>query len=428
MFARKIQKYIQEKKLFAPSDKILVALSGGADSVALLCVLRQLGYECVCAHCNFHLRGEESDRDEAFVRALCEERNIPLCVTHFDTEAYARQNKLSIEMAARELRYAWFEQMRVQTHAAVTAVAHHRDDSVETFLLNMVRGTGINGLKGIAPVNGHVVRPLLTMGRTEILDYLASQKQPYVTDSTNLEDVYARNKLRLDVLPVLREINPAADENIAGTAARLAEVEKIYRRAVEEACRRVTDGEGRIRIGRLQEEVSPQCVLFELLHPKGFNAAQLADIYRSLSHGSGKLFYSETFVLLRDREYLLLRPRDEKEEKPPVLHRSVRMKDAGFVLPRDRHVACLDADKVSEPLTLRKWHSGDRFVPFGMKGFKSVRDYLRDRKLSLFEKENQYVVCAGNEIVWVVNERPDGRFCVTDETKTVLLLSVSAEE
>ena len=374
MFARKIQKYIQEKKLFAPSDKILVALSGGADSVALLCVLRQLGYECVCAHCNFHLRGEESDRDEAFVRALCEERNIPLCVTHFDTEAYARQNKLSIEMAARELRYAWFEQMRVQTHAAVTAVAHHRDDSVETFLLNMVRGTGINGLKGIAPVNGCVVRPLLTVGRTEILDYLASQKQPYVTDSTNLEDVYARNKLRLDVLPVLREINPAADENIAGTAARLAEVEKIYRRAVEEACRRVTDGEGRIHIGRLQEEVSPQCVLFE------------------------------------------------------VLHRSVRMKDAGFVLPRDRHVACLDADKVSEPLTLRKWHSGDRFVPFGMKGFKSVRDYLRDRKLSLFEKENQYVVCAGNEIVWVVNERPDGRFCVTDETKTVLLLSVSAEE
>lgn len=428
MFVGKIRKYIAEKQLFAPSDKILVALSGGADSVALLRVLRCLGYECVCAHCNFRLRGEESDRDEAFVRALCREQDVPLYVTHFDTAVYARRNKLSIEMAARELRYEWFEQIRRETGARVTAVAHHRDDSVETFLLNMVRGTGINGLKGIAPVNGRVVRPLLAVGRKEILDYLASLEQPYVTDRTNLEDVYARNKVRLNVLPMLREINPAADENIAETAGRLTEVAEIYRHAIDEACRRVTDGEGRIHIARLQKEVSPQCVLFELLHPKGFNAAQLKDIYRSLSHESGRLFYSDSFVLLRDREYLVLRLRNKAEGKMPVLHQSLQPRDAGFVIPRDKCMACLDADKVKEPLTLRKWQSGDRFVPFGMKGFKSVRDYLRDHKFSLFEKENQYVVCVGNEIVWLVNERPDGRFCVSDDTRTVLLLSVSAEE
>ena len=204
MFHWNIQKYIEEKQLFTLHDKVLVALSGGADSVALLRVLLVLGYHCEAAHCNFHLRGEESDRDERFVNELCKGLGVTLHVTHFDTVAYASRHHVSIEMAAREMRYDWFEQLRKERGMAVIAVAHHRDDSVETFLLNLVRGTGIQGLKGIAPKNGAIVRPLLDVGRTDILAFLASIGQDYVMDSTNQRDEFTRNKLRLNVLPLLR--------------------------------------------------------------------------------------------------------------------------------------------------------------------------------------------------------------------------------
>lgn len=423
MFTRKVSLYIEEKQLFSMGEKVLVALSGGADSVALLRVLLRLGYTCVAAHCNFHLRGAESDRDEAFVRALCQELKVPLQVTHFDTEAYASRNALSIEMAARALRYRWFEQVRQEVQADVIAVAHHRDDSVETFLLNLTRGTGISGLKGIAPVNGKVVRPLLEVGRSEILAYLEELNQPYVTDSTNLEDVYTRNKLRLNILPALREINPSVDDSIMETAHRLAEVEAVYKDAVGKACRRVMEKEGCIHINRLLEEPSPQAILFELLYPLGFNASQLKDIYRSLSAESGRQFYSRQYRLLRDREYLFIQKR---ENEPACLMLNQKVMDVAAVqsLLRDKSIACLDINKVRAPLVLRKWQSGDRFVPFGMKGFKRVRDYLCDRKFSLFQREEQYVVCSGEDIVWLVNERTDNRYRVTEKTTAVLVLSV----
>lgn len=423
MFTRKVSLYIEEKQLFSTGEKILVALSGGADSVALLRVLLRLGYTCVAAHCNFHLRGAESDRDEAFVRELCKQQKVSLQVTHFDTEAYASQNDLSIEMAARELRYRWFEQVRQEVQADVIAVAHHRDDSVETFLLNLTRGTGIGGLKGIAPVNGKVVRPLLAVGRKEILDYLEDLNQPYVTDSTNLEDIYTRNKLRLNILPELREINPSVDDSIMETAHRLAEVEAVYKDAIAKACRYVMEEAGRIRIARLLEQPSPQAVLFELLYPLGFNAAQLKDVYRSLSAESGRQFYSKEYRLLRDRNYLFIRKR-ESGEKRVVLCQKVMDVASAEPLLRDRRVACLDVNKVRAPLVLRKWQSGDRFVPFGMNGFKRVRDYLCDRKFSLFQREEQYVVSAGEDIVWLVNERTDNRYRVTEKTTAVLVLSV----
>lgn len=423
MFTRKVSLYIEEKQLFSTGEKILVALSGGADSVALLRVLLRLGYTCVAAHCNFHLRGAESDRDEAFVRELCKLQKVPLQVTHFDTETYASQNALSIEMAARELRYRWFEQVRREVQADVIAVAHHRDDSVETFLLNLTRGTGIGGLKGIAPVNGKVVRPLLAVGRKEILDYLEDLNQPYVTDSTNLEDTYTRNKLRLNILPELREINPSVDDSIMETAHRLAEVEAVYKDAIAKACRYVMEEEGRIHITRLLEQPSPQAVLFELLYPVGFNAAQLKDIYRSLSAESGRQFYSKEYRLLRDRDYLFIQKRESGERRLVLCQKVMDVASAERLL-RDRRVACLDINKVRAPLVLRKWQSGDRFVPFGMKGFKRVHDYLCDRKFSLFQREEQYVVCAGEDIVWLVNERTDNRYRVTEKTTAVLVLSV----
>lgn len=426
MFYQKVIRYIHEKELFTKDDKIVVALSGGADSVALLRVLLQGGYTCVAAHCNFHLRGKESDRDAAFVQTLCTKLQVPLHIHDFDTKSYAEAHRVSVEMAARELRYAWFEEVRKQERAQVIGVAHHRDDSVETFLLNLVRGTGIQGLKGIVPKNGAIVRPLLDVSRTDILAFLASIGQDYVMDSTNQRDEFTRNKLRLNVLPLLREINPSVSETIAETARRLSEVDAVYRVAITEACRRVKEGEDRIDIARLRMETAPQAVLFELLYPLGFNASQLQDIFRSLDAESGRLFYSSGYAVLRDRDSLIIRKR-EGESPAWILRQETKEVKEGFQVPHDVHVACLDASKVTGPLVLRKWQAGDKFVPFGMRGFKKVRDYLRDRKFSRFDKENQYVVCAGEDIVWLVNERTDNRFRVTERTRKVIMLRIEKE-
>lgn len=430
MFHWNIRKYIDEKGLFTLHDKVLVALSGGADSVALLRVLLALGYRCEAAHCNFHLRGEESDRDEDFVRRLCEGLGVVLHVIHFDTVGYASQHHVSIEMAAREMRYDWFGRLRKEREMAVVAVAHHRDDSVETLLLNLVRGTGINGLKGISPLNGYIARPLLEVSRRDILDYLHGLHQDYVTDSTNLQDECMRNKIRLNILPLLRELNPSVSESIAGTARRLADVAAIYNKEIEAGRRRVMVDAGRILIPRLMEEVAPAALLFELLHPLGFNSVQVGDVFRSLSAQSGKRFVSAGWEVLRDREELIIQERKREDmeclEEVPML--SVERVDitSDFVIPKDRDIACLDADKLEQPLMIRKWRKGDKFVPFGMKGRKNVSDYLTDRKFSLFQKENQYVVCSGGEIVWLVGERSDNRFRITERTKRVLILRVSA--
>ena len=429
MFHRKINKYIEEKNLFTFRDKVLVALSGGADSVALLRVLLVLGYRCEAAHCNFHLRGAESDRDERFVRSLCGELGVMLHVTHFDTMSYAASHHVSIEMAAREMRYDWFEQIRQQREAQVIAVAHHRDDSVETFLLNLVRGAGINGLKGISPKNGRIVRPLLEADRQDILEYLHHLNQEYVTDSTNLQDEYMRNKIRLNILPMLCELNPSVSESIARTAERLTDASLIYNKEIEAGKQRVMEQENRIDIPCLMAELAPATLLFEILHPLGFNSVQVKEVFRSLSAQSGKRFVSAEWEVLRDRTELIIQPRKHKREEeasenvPQLVIETLEV-TPDFVIPRDKDTACLDADKLVQPLTVRKWQKGDKFVPFGMKGKKNISDYLTDRKFSLFRKENQYVVCSGEKIVWLIGERIDNRFRIGENTKEVLIMRV----
>lgn len=424
MLEQKVNAFVREMRLFGKTDKVLVALSGGADSVALLRVLLHLGYRCEAAHCNFHLRGEESMRDEAFVVSLTEKLGVRLYRTDFDTEAYAAAKGISIEMAARDLRYEWFGNLREEIGAEVIAVAHHRNDSVETLLLNLVRGTGINGLRGIRAVNGRVVRPLLCVDRNEILSYLERLGQNFVTDSTNLQDNFTRNKIRHQVIPVLETINPSAVEAMADTAARLSEVAEIYGKAMEAAVARVvTDGIS-LDAEALWHETAPKSVLHEVLYPLGTNVSQQRDIYRCLrSEESGKVFYTATHMLLVDHGRLCWKPKETVERKPVLKWELVEVDDS-FVVPKDIAVACLDADKVNGTLTLRRWRSGDRFVPFGMTGFKSVRNYLRDRKQSLFDKERQLVVCSGDDIVWVVEERTDNRFRVTPETRKVLKIWV----
>ena len=423
MFIRKVSQFIEEKHLLGFGDKVLVALSGGADSVALLRVLLRLGYACEAAHCNFHLRGEESVRDERFVRALAESLGVPLHVIHFDTNAYAASHNISVEMAARELRYDWFAKVRQECGAKVVAVAHHRDDSVETFLLNLVRGTGINGLQGIRPVNGEVVRPLLCVSRAEILDYLSSLGQDYVTDSTNLQDEFVRNKLRLNVIPMLETINPSVSDTIAETARRLADVAQVYQEAIQVARKRVMPDGETIDIPALCRESGAQNLLFELLYPLGFNAAQVSDVFRALHGESGRMFHSREWTLLIDRDRLIRRPSGEVEPQPELCVERMEV-DTDFLVPHTNEEAYIDASMVHGELTLRKWQSGDKFIPFGMKGFKSVRNYLRDKKFSRFEKERQWVVCDGDRIVWLVNERVDNRFRVMPETRLVIKMKV----
>lgn len=422
---QKIARYINRHRLFSPKDKILVALSGGADSVALLRLLLDLGYACEAAHCNFHLRGEESDRDEAFVRRLCKEQQVSLHIVHFDTERTAKERHISIEMAARELRYDWFEKMRKECGATVVAVAHHQDDSVETLLLNLLRGTGINGLCGIRPKNGHIVRPLLCLDRKDLLDYLSSIGQPYVTDSTNLQDEYTRNKIRLNLLPLMREINPSAKESILKTAEHLNDAAAIYNKGIEEAKRRISNPQG-IRIDALKQEVAAETVLFETLHPMGFNASQTQDIYRSLDGQPGKSFRSAGWRVIKDRELLLITPLQETPQ--PVLEIKEYDYTANFAIPHDRNTACFDADKLTSPLSLRLWKQGDTFVPFGMKGRKKVSDYLTDRKFSLLRKERQWLLCSGDEIAWLVGERADNRFRIDKDTRKVVVATVVTKE
>lgn len=443
MFTRQIAKFIASERLLSHDARVLVALSGGADSVALFCVLKQLGYALSAVHCNFHLRGAESDRDETFVRDLCRKEHVPLEVVHFDTIAYAARHKMSIEMAARELRYEAFETLRREQEAEAIAVAHHRDDSVETLLLNLIRGTGINGLKGIRPRNGYVIRPLLAVSRQDIADYLERIGQAYVTDSTNLHDDYTRNKVRLNILPLMEQINPSVKDSLTETAARLNEVAILYNKVMKAETQCISthlpDGTLHIDQTKWQASDTPKSLLYELLSPYGFRPAQIDDICLSARHTPGRRFRSATHEVLSDRGCWLLYRLDTPENVSFEINTQDGYRtlpgDARqlawdtiditrFELSRSKAVACLDAGKLSFPLTVRHAAQGDKFIPFGMKGKKLLSDYMTDRKFSLRQKELQWVVCCGEQIVWVVGERIDERYRVTEQTRTVLRMTI----
>ena len=425
MIEKKIAQYIDNERLFPLNTRIIVALSGGADSVALLRILHTLGYDCEAAHCNFHLRGAESDRDEMFVRELCKTMRIPLHTIDFATEQYDSEKKISIEMAARELRYQWFAEIKEKPKANVIAVAHHQDDSVETVLLNLIRGTGINGLLGIRPKNGDIVRPLLCISRKEITDYLQNAGQEYMTDSTNLQDEYTRNKIRLNLLPLMQEINPLVKEHIIDTSNYLNDVNRIYNKGIEEGKQRVIE-KGNIRIVPLLKEPSPGALLFEILYPLGFNAAQTKNILAMLEGQTGKQFMSKDgWRVVKDRELLLIDKKEKQEIPPFCLIKEEKEYTKDFIIPREKHIACFDTDKLIGELNLRKWQTGDIFIPFGMKGKKKVSDYLTDRKFSIIQKENQWVLCCGDKIIWIVGERTDNRFRIDEKTKKVTVFKMS---
>jgi tRNA(Ile)-lysidine synthase len=421
---------------------VIVGFSGGADSVALLHVLHRRGYRCVAAHCNFHLRGEESMRDEAFARTFAETLHIPFEKTDFDTLRYASEHKISVEMAARALRYAWFETLRAGYRAEAIAVAHHRDDSVETVLLNLIRGTGIRGLTGIRERSGYVVRPLLEAGKKEILDYVRENGLEYVTDSSNLSSEYARNMIRLQVMPLLQAVNPSAPEAIARTALHLMQAEKVYDGAMATAKSLVlsdgSGGEKRVDIRKLQAFASPEALLHEILSGYGFNPSVVRDIGDVLDGQPGKLFFSPTHKLVKDRDFLILKPVDgaggdggrfiipetvDAVEYPVSLKMETLPYTPGFRFDPDRSVACFDRDRLHFPLYLRRWQAGDTFIPFGMKGKQKISKYFKDHLYSRFQKEAHWLLCSGDDIIWIVGERTDNRYRVSETTQTVLRLS-----
>lgn len=431
-----VRAYIEKYQLLTENRPVLVGVSGGADSIALLTILVELGYSCIAAHCNFHLRGEESLQDERFTKEYVEKLQIPFVKIDFETEQYAAENHLSIEMAARELRYRWFEEQRVHWGAQAIAVAHHRDDNVETLLMNLIRGTGIRGLSGIQPKNGFVVRPMLAVSREEIQNWFAKRNLSYVTDSTNLSDAYTRNFIRLRILPLLEEVNPSVKKAIARTSEHLAATEVIYLQVIEEARKEVFDSENRLSIAALMKYPAPNAVLYELLKVYGFSRSVVEDIYSSLTKESGKVFFSSSFRLIKDRDYLLFSPLvkeeiqeyilngDEKEWIGPIeLSFESVVITTDFQIRKEKNIAYFDADKLTFPLTLRKWQEGDWFIPFGMKGRKKLSDYFSDRKFSRLEKEQTWLLCSGDTIIWIVGERSDNRFCLDKMTKRALVVN-----
>lgn len=419
-----VSRYIEENISLSKSDKILVGLSGGADSVALLLIMNTLGYYCEAAHCNFNLRGNESDSDEKFVVNLCQKMKVKLHRVSFDTMGYANINKISVEMSARELRYDWFEKVRSSNDLDYIAVAHHKDDSVETVLLNLIRGTGIAGLVGIKPVNGKVIRPLLCITRDEILTYLENENQEYVTDSTNNEDEYARNKIRLNIIPMLLQVNSGAKENIYRSSENLMSVSKIYKKYIQESIDRVMVGNN-ISINSIKKETEAETVLFEILKDKGFNNKQIKSIYSALDSHSGKTFYSSEWLVLKDRDYLMVSPltKTESFNKPKFKIEEVSV-DVGFKISKSNNVAYFDKDKIVGNEIVRLCEKGDWFIPFGMKGKKLVSDFLTDIKIPIIEKSKQYLLCFGDDIAWVVGKRTDNRFKIDEKTRQVIIYTL----
>ncbi len=437
---KKVREYIEKNNLISKDQLILLGVSGGADSVALLRILLALGYRCVAVHCNFHLRAEESNRDQQFVEQLCSRLGVKLEICSYDTISYAAEKKISIEMAARELRYADFERLRQEYNANSIAVAHHRDDSVETLLMNLMRGTGIRGLTGIKPKNGYVIRPLLSVERVEIEEYLNSIGQDYVTDSTNLETDYTRNKIRLNLLPLMRAINPNADRSIENTALHLQQAYLIYNDAVQKAIADVVKREDEVLIidtDALLSTPSPSTILFEILSGYGYNEQQVSVIMESLDAESGRRFTSAGYLLYKERNRLVLMKNDDVDfcvavdlnttdnvMLPDGRILRFEFRDGDADIARDSAVATLDADKVGNSLTIRVWQQGDSFIPFGMKGRKLLSDYMTDRKFSITKKRNQCVVCNDCALVWVVGERSDNRYRITKDTVRQLVISV----
>lgn len=408
------------------SGKLILALSGGIDSMVLADLLLRAKVDFVAAHCNFHLRGEESDGDERFVKEFAEKNGLTIYVKHFDTVQYATEHGVSIEMAARDLRYSWFEELRQQLNYDYIAVAHHADDQLETFFINLLRGAGIRGLKGMRPVNGNIIRPLLDVSREEIHQYAMDNGIQWREDHTNAETQFLRNKIRHELLPVIDSISKAGRNAVLKSIGHLASENELYRELLKKEMTQMVarDGKGQ-RLQLCTSQFSPLTshLLFEWLRDYGFNSDQVHFIYEAMNGQPGTAFFSSTHRVTVERDGLELTPICQQNEALLELSYQQVEKDADFTIDHSQQVAQLDYDKLTFPLQIRKWKVGDRFHPLGMKGSKLLSDFFVDQKMTTRQKEECLVLTTANdEIVWVVGRRIDDYYKVTDKTKTVLIV------
>ncbi|MDR0418609.1 MAG: tRNA lysidine(34) synthetase TilS [Prevotellaceae bacterium] len=433
----KLRKYITTNNLFNPEDKVLIGVSGGVDSMVLLHALANAGYSVAIAHCNFQLRGDESDRDEAFVISYAKEKGLTCFVKRFDTQEHAEKNGISIQMAARELRYAWFEELKEKNGFARVAIAHNANDTVETFFLNLTRGTGIKGLTGISVQSGDIVRPILFASRNEILEYAKLNKIRYREDSSNASDKYGRNRIRHNVIPELEQINPSFLHTMQENLQRMETYRDMLTTQVEELKMKVCveeQGGYKILLDKMPED-NVDFWLYEILNPFGFSGSVVMEIVLSLNGESGKQFFSTTHMLLKDRNSLIIKKRAEVEEllllveenSIPMalvvdnasLHLDVAdAKEIDF--SKGSSYAFFDYEKLEFPLIIRRWKQGDTFMPLGMKGMKKLSDFFVDAKMTLFDKQEQLLLFSGDKIAWVIGRRTDERFKISPETTKVL--------
>lgn len=456
--------YIKEQDLFQKSHQLLLAVSGGIDSVVLAELCHQAGYSFFIAHCNFHLRGEESNRDEAFVRGLADKYSVPLYIQSFDTEKFAERNKISIQVAARELRYNWFRELAEQVKEGredadkkfsgqvKILTAHHANDNIETLLMNFFKGTGIKGLQGILPKQGNLIRPLLFATKEEIVQFSKENNLSFVEDSSNLLDKYTRNYFRNQLIPSIQKIFPQVEENLVNNIERFREIDLLYTQAIDVHRSNLIEKKGKeihIPVLKLLKVTPLKTILYEIIKDYGFTAHQTEEAMKLLTSETGKYISSATHRIIKNRNWIIIAPIDHSESNQIIIEstdKHVHFHPGVLVFKQVQNVPVditknpsnlvfVDSDQLKYPLILRRWKEGDYFYPLGMKkkasdkpGKKKLSKFFIDQKISLIDKESIWVVESNKRIVWVINKRLDDRFKITPQTNSCVSIEFNASE
>lgn len=440
---QRFSQFIKEENLFQKIDWLLLAVSGGIDSVVLCELCRQSGFKFIIAHCNFQLRRAESTRDEHFVRELAEKYEVPVYIKKFETNQYALENKLSIQVAARELRYTWFNEilgdkalLSKYDHPKYLLTAHHAGDNIETMLMNLFKGTGITGLRAMLPKQNRIIRPLLFAHKTDILDFSINNDLNYVEDSSNESDKYTRNYFRNQLLPAVQQVFPGVEENLAGNLKRFRETEQLFRQAIEQHKKKLLEIKGNeVHIAVLKlKKLSPlETIIYEVIKEYGFTARQTIEVIGLLEAESGKYVQSASYRIIKNRNWLIISPNNNDDSQTIIINKKdkkltfekglLEFKEVpvnNYQMSTSSEVAQLDAGEVIFPLILRKRRQSDYFYPLGMQKKKKLNRFLSDQKLSLTEKEQVWLIEMNKKIIWITGRRIDDRFKVTGKTTKVL--------
>lgn len=449
-FLKKFIDYNKEQNLFQKNDRLLLAVSGGVDSVVLCELCKQANYHFQIAHCNFQLRGEESERDERFARSLAEKYEVEIFVKRFNTKEYAAQNKVSIQVAARELRYNWFEevarseyQVAGRSNKLWIVTAHHANDNIETLLMNFFKGTGIKGLQGILPRQGNIIRPLLFAKKEEVLQFARENNLSFVEDSSNISDKYTRNYFRHQLIPALQKVFPQVQENLLNNIDRYREIEILYSQSVVLYKKKLLETKGNevhIPVLKLLKVEPLKTVLYEIIKDYGFTAHQTEEVSSLLKSESGKYISSATHKIIKNRNWLIIAPINTLEASHILINENdkeidfedgkLRIKNYDLKMekpPCSDFIATLDAANIRFPLLLRKWKQGDYFYPLGMRHKKKLSKFFIDQKLSVTDKEKVWVIESDKKVIWIVGKRIDDRFKITDKTKKILSIEFTGK-